>query len=286
MGPRPVSESAWQTVTTTRSDALKANQVAICHLADGSGDIRVTADGRPSIFDIIKVLGGKRAPRKTWERIIKAHPEVVLLAHNLQFPGSGQRETPVAKDKAAAYQILGLLEGAVGAAYRKAAAELFVAFMDNPAALAERIVDELDPEEQRRIEARLRGKRVRFNFTDALSEAGAKSQDCYRKCTDEVYVVRLGHTAQNLKRGIIRAKGLKAKPGSIVLRDHLRIEDLETIEQTEQASAGQLRLAKEQGRLHGEEGSHHRERDIHHTVSTTARYLHDLMNGRIAVPGL
>lgn len=41
------------------------------------------------------------------------------MAHNLRFPGSGQRETPVAKDKAAAYQILGLLEGAVGAAYRK-----------------------------------------------------------------------------------------------------------------------------------------------------------------------
>jgi hypothetical protein len=264
---------------------MKTTQLAVFSLEDG-GTIRVTADGRPSIYDIIKVLGGKKNARATWDRIAKAHPEVVRLADNWKFSGARQRETPVAKDKAAAYQILGLLEGTVGAAYRKAAAELFVAFMDNPAALAERIVDELDPEEQRRIEARLRGKRVRFNFTDALSEAGAKTQDCYRKCTDEVYLVRLGHTAQNLKRGIVKAKGLRAKHSSITLRDHLRIEDLETVEQTEQASAGQLRLAKEQGRLNGEDGSFVRERDIHHTVSTTARYLHDLMNGRIAVPGL
>lgn len=56
-------------------------------------------------------------PAKAWERLIKAHPEVVQKVDNLVFPGPGQRETPVAKDKEAAYYILGLLPGAVGQQY-------------------------------------------------------------------------------------------------------------------------------------------------------------------------
>jgi hypothetical protein len=36
------------------------------------------------------------------------HPEVLGKCENLQFPGPGQRETPVAKTKEDAYYILGL----------------------------------------------------------------------------------------------------------------------------------------------------------------------------------
>ena len=60
------------------------------------------------MFDIIRVLGGQKAPHKAWERLVDTHPEVLTKCQNLQFAGPGQRETPVAKDKEGAYYILGL----------------------------------------------------------------------------------------------------------------------------------------------------------------------------------
>ena len=53
-------------------------------------------------------MGGQKNPRQTWSGLIEVHPEVVQKVDNLQLAGPGQRETPVAKDKEAAYYILGL----------------------------------------------------------------------------------------------------------------------------------------------------------------------------------
>ena len=81
-------------------------------------------------------LGGQKNPRDAWNRLAETHPEVVGKCDNLKFPGSGQRETPVAKDKEAAYYILGLLPGAVGRRYREHAAKVFAQFVENPGQLA------------------------------------------------------------------------------------------------------------------------------------------------------
>ena len=72
------------------------------------GDIRVSSAGQPSVFDMIRVLGGQKNPHQPWERLCAAHPEVLTKCENLQFPGAGQRETPVATTKEDAYYILGL----------------------------------------------------------------------------------------------------------------------------------------------------------------------------------
>jgi len=53
--------------------------------------------GNPSIFDMIQVLGGKKNPHDTWARIVEANPEVLGKCENLQFPGAGQGETPIAR---------------------------------------------------------------------------------------------------------------------------------------------------------------------------------------------
>ena len=53
-------------------------------------------------------MGGQKNPRDAWNRLAGTHPEVVQKVDNLQLAGPGQRETPVAKDKDAAYYILGL----------------------------------------------------------------------------------------------------------------------------------------------------------------------------------
>ena len=70
------------------------------------GDIRVSSAGQPSVFDMIRVLGAQKAPHKAWERLVDTHPEVLTKCQNLQFPGAGQRETPVAKTKEDAYLAL------------------------------------------------------------------------------------------------------------------------------------------------------------------------------------
>jgi hypothetical protein len=59
---------------------------------------------------MIRVLGAQRNPRKAWERLTESHPEVVAKCYNLQFPGPGQRDTPVAKTKEEAYYIMRLYQ--------------------------------------------------------------------------------------------------------------------------------------------------------------------------------
>jgi hypothetical protein len=86
------------------------------------GEIRVTDDGRSSVYDIIQVIGGKKNPRETWKRLCDDYPEVVTFCDNFQFPGVGQRPTPVA-DIEGMFYIIGLLPGSVGHTYREAAAK-------------------------------------------------------------------------------------------------------------------------------------------------------------------
>ncbi len=50
------------------------------------GAIRMTSTGQPSIFDMIKVLGGQKNPRDAWQRLAESHPEVVGKCDNLRFP--------------------------------------------------------------------------------------------------------------------------------------------------------------------------------------------------------
>lgn len=109
-------------------------------LHEFGGEIRCTEAGQPSVFDMIRVIGGKKDSRKTWKRLCEQHPEVVAKCHGFKFPGRGQQVTPVASDKEAAYYILGLLPGAAGKTYREQAANLFVRYLNADTSLAADIV--------------------------------------------------------------------------------------------------------------------------------------------------
>jgi hypothetical protein len=246
------------------------------------GSIRISQVGQPSVFDMIKVLGGQKNPKQAWLRLKESHPEVVPKCDYLLFPGPGQRETPVAKDKEAAYYILGLLPGAVGKKYREDAAKVFVQALDDPAGLVERLAPRLTDEESKWLEARLSGKRDRNNFTSTLRRAGVATQNGYRDCTNAIYLPVLGHNASQLKGIIRKAKGITTK--NIVLRDHFEIDQLDNIRQVEVVSAGQLRRLHH--RLQGKPGSAVREDNVKHIVRTTAQYTQKLRLGEIAIPGL
>lgn len=72
------------------------------------GNIRVDELERFSIYDIIKVIGGKKSPRETWKRLCGEYPEVVQKTTTYKFPGRGQNFTPVA-NKETVEEILTIL---------------------------------------------------------------------------------------------------------------------------------------------------------------------------------
>lgn len=230
-----------------------------------SGDIRVTAEGQPSVFDMIRVLGGQKNPREVWNRLIWTHPEVVGKCDNLKFPGPGQRETPVAKTKEDAYYILGLLPGEVGRKYRQQAAKLFIRFLDNPAQLANELIGRLDEQQQKLLEARLNGIRTRHTFTDVLKEYGVV-QNGYANCTNAIYIPILGNSARGLKMEIAERTNLPV--ARINPRDHMTIEQLNDVETAERVAAGQLRKKP----VYGNTG-------VEQVVRKSAEHLSRLLSG-------
>lgn len=236
------------------------------------GAIRMTSTGQPSIFDMIKVLGGQKNPRDVWQRLTETHSEVVGKCDNFQFPGKGQRNTPVAKTKEDAYYILGLLPGAVGRKYRDQAAKLFTRFLDDPAGLAASIADTLTEDEAQRLEARLAGKRTRNTFTDVLKEFGVVTQG-YANCTNAVYVPILGADARQLKVRISEEKGLAVK--AVNPRDHMSIQQLTDVETAERVAAGQLRRSTVAGNA-----------GVERIVRKSAEFTRRLLDGEIDIPNL
>lgn len=234
--------------------------------------IRVTPAGQPSVFDMIRVLGGQKNPHMVWERLTRSHPEVVTGCEDLKFPGRGQRKTPVARTKEDAYVILGLLPGAVGRKYREDAAKLFVAYLDNPAGLAESLVERIDQDERDRLEARLNSKRTRSTFSDHLKEAGVHTWG-YGRCTNAIYEPVLGADAKTLKQQTADTKGLPLT--RVNPRDHMSIKELNDVETAEKIASGQVKRS-------GAYGNHQVERVVRHSAEFTRK----LLDGDISIPGL
>lgn len=235
-----------------------------------AGSIRVTPTGQPSVFDMIRVLGGQKNPHQVWMRLAEAHPEVVPICENFRFPGRGQRQTPVASTKEAAYQILGLLPGAVGRKYREQAAKLFVRFLEDPKGLAADIADSLPAADQAWLEARLTGKRTRGQFTDTLKHHGVEGAG-YAVCTNAVYEPLLGGTAAQLKADIAERTGLPIK--AVKPRDHFDVHQLSDLRVTEQVIAGQMGLADVRGN-----------REAERYCRGVSRFMRGLLDGDIRVP--
>lgn len=237
-----------------------------------SGQIRMTPQGQPSVFDMIRVLGGQKNPHQVWERLVESHSEVVPKCENFKFSGRGQRETPVARTKEDAYYILGLLPGAVGRKYREQAAKLFTRFLDDPASVATAAVERMSDEQREWLEARLTGMRTRHDFTDVLKAHGVV-QIGYANCTNAIYVPILGATARQLKVDIATKKDLPFK--RVNPRDHFSVRELGDVETAERIAAGQL---KRQG-VAGNAG-------LEKVVRVSAEFTRKLLDGAIDIPGL
>lgn len=234
------------------------------------GGIRMTAEGLPSIFDIIKVLGSQRNPHEVWKRLCVTNPEVLTKCEDLQFPGPGQRETPVAKTKEDAFYILGLLPGAVGRKYREHAAKLFHDFLYDPASVANQVIDKLSEDDKKRLEKRLRSINARNDFTATLKEFGVVKNG-FANCTNAVYIGVLGTDARGLKLAISSKTDLPVS--KINPRDHMSFQELDDIETAERIAAGQLRRNTVYGNI-----------GVERVVRASAQFTRRLLDGEIDIP--
>jgi hypothetical protein len=143
------------------------NQDAALIIPELSGaKIRRTPDGKFSVYDLIRICTGNKNPRQFWwgdksERknrqkgLVERYPEVVRKSDNFQFPGKGQKETPVADLENCLY-ILGLLPGECGKSYREKAANLVRRYIQGDADLGmEMIIRDHNKERVDRAKKRL-----------------------------------------------------------------------------------------------------------------------------------
>lgn len=104
------------------SDTLQ-NLIAQLIELSSRGDIRVTDDGRYSIYDVIGKIAEKCDAPKVWKRLTDKDSAVLTNCHVWQFPGERQRQTPVT-DLAGIIEIIWLLPGDFSNKFRKLGAQL------------------------------------------------------------------------------------------------------------------------------------------------------------------
>lgn len=136
---------------------------------DTDGQVRVTPDGRISVYDGIGFITGHKNPRQVWNDVIAKVSEVVQKTDNFQFEGKGQRPTPVATLQVF-LEILVLLPGQVSATIRERAIRTLVRAMNGDPTLVEEILDRIrDPQDLKQLEDSIRFRRSQFNDNDLQS---------------------------------------------------------------------------------------------------------------------
>jgi hypothetical protein len=104
-----------------------------------TADVRATSDGRYSVYDLLRKAKVK-GEREVFRRLTEANPELITICDAVKLgAGRAAKNTPVT-DRAGWLQILALLPGAVGAAYRKESAELVIKVWDGDADLGAELI--------------------------------------------------------------------------------------------------------------------------------------------------
>jgi DNA-damage-inducible protein D len=164
----------------------------------GGHQVRATADGRFSVFDILVAFGVCDKPncQKVLKRIQDKYSEVNTFWINFKFPGKGQRNTPVATEEGI-YQILMLCPGKRGAEFRKWASGI-IADPDKALDHAVRKYKRMGWTDKQ-IKARLDGKVSRYKLTETLKDHGLSQPQEYARCTNAVNVGLFGQTAKQIQ---------------------------------------------------------------------------------------
>ncbi len=88
------------------------------------GNIRSNRNDKHSVYDLIRVIGGRTQPRQAWERFKEKYPDIEKECQNYKFSKEASG-TPVA-DYQCCLLIIKMLPDVVGDSYRAEAAKLFL----------------------------------------------------------------------------------------------------------------------------------------------------------------
>lgn len=204
-----------------------------------NAQIRRTSEGRFSVYDLISISGTKKDACVVWKTLVDRYPEVLERVNNFQFPGRGQKPTPVT-DREGWLHILGLLPGVMGRKYRESAANLVVRYLDSDITLAESIVERTTDEEGlERLAVRIKSKKIRKEHTSILKARGVTSKE-YAICTNKTYQGLYGTTAKGLRQ----RKNLPPKSN---VREHMTTDELIEVSFSENVSTRKIKQSNAMG---------------------------------------
>jgi hypothetical protein len=144
--------------------------------------IRRTQDGRYSVYDLIRVAGGKSGERTAFKRLCDQYPECVAKCDAVELgEGKAKKQTPVATVENCLY-ILGLLPGICGQAYRETAANIVRRYIKGDADLGALMI--LRDHNKERQQKAL--KRVKVTLSNKeINELSQKHSVPYHKVHDD-----------------------------------------------------------------------------------------------------
>lgn len=207
-------------------------------LPDG-GQVRKTADGRMSVYDLLKIAGAKN-PRDTFARLSEAYPDTVANLDSVKLPRKDGKRANLASPvctEAGWRRIKMVLPGVIGANFRAAAADLIEGALrgdiHTAAAIAER---NSNPRDLEWLGARALSKSTVLDLNSAIAAAGC-SQATYPKVHDTNNVAVTGMTAAELQR----ERGVKAT------RDGMDVVELGLMIALQGAQAKQIKSTDARG---------------------------------------
>ena len=149
--------------------STSSNSSVFIDFEDFGGKVRFTSDGRVSVYDAIAFSTGHKNPHDVWSRLQESHSEVLVKCENFQFPGRGQRETPVATLQVF-LEILVILPGRFANTVREQAVTTLIRAMNGDSTLVEEILARIkDPQILKDLEESVKSRRIKAYGLNELS---------------------------------------------------------------------------------------------------------------------
>jgi hypothetical protein len=158
--------------------------------------LRRTEDGRFSIYDLIRVAGGKKNPHDAWKALCAQYSDCLGKTESVKIgEGKAAKVTPVSTVENCLY-ILGLLPGICGKSYRETAASLVRRYIEGDADLgAELLIRDHNKERQQKAI-----KRVKVALSNKDSNALSQKHGLpFHKLHDDRNVGLYGKTTKQLR---------------------------------------------------------------------------------------
>jgi hypothetical protein len=167
-------------------------------------------------MDAIEATGYTN-PSEVWDRLKRDHPRLETFVSNFQFPGRGQRPTPVT-DRTGVLQILAVTHGPAGEKIRDELIDKYIRYLDGDVSMIEEMIDrQEDPETLKRLEIRIKTKQSQKQLVTTIEDHGGRKEgrfNIFAVVNDTNNMAVYGH----------RARAVQAAGGNPTTRDNLNVE--------------------------------------------------------------